>query len=105
MDYPKGLFPNIEKFPDHRKTGCPAVKSTDKRIYRVKAPFNVDIRVYMDNGRVMIEWEYDVNQLKVSDPMNNLMSEMFVGSKEKMALFKFNIKLLIYLQQMIQILK
>ena len=66
MDYPKGLFPNIEKFPDHRKTGCPAVKSTDKRIYRVKAPFNVDIRVYMDNGRVMIEWEYDVNQLKVS---------------------------------------
>ena len=37
----------------------------------------------MDNGRVMIEWEYDVNQLKVSDPMNNLMSEMFVGSKEK----------------------
>ena len=36
---------------DHRKTGCPAVKSTDKR-FIVKAPFNVDIRVYME----MVVW-------------------------------------------------
>jgi len=56
---PKGFFKNIEMYPNFNKTKCPAVISTNKRLYYVELSFDLEIEFGIDKeGKEYYKYDF-----------------------------------------------
>lgn len=58
-DVPKGFFKNIEMYPNFNKTKCPAVTSTNKRLYYVEPSIDLKIEFGIDKeGKEYYKYDF-----------------------------------------------
>jgi len=65
IEIPKGLYKNITEHAQEKRTGCPAVKSADKRLFYGYPPFSITFEFGLNNGNTFVN--YNINNSEVYD--------------------------------------
>jgi len=66
-EIPKGFFKNIEMYPNFNKTKCPAVTSTNKKLYYVEPSIDLDIEFGLNkDGKEYYKYDFTSYSVPVS---------------------------------------
>lgn len=81
LNVPLGLYPNIEPYPNIKQFGCPAVNSTNNKLFYVNSPINFTVKFGLKNNEPYYEYEFD-NKLhtptdKIHEFINKILSMQY----------------------------
>jgi len=70
---PKGIYPNIYSYDNNKKLGCPAVLSTDNKLFCVNSPISFDLEFGINNKEPYYKYNYDTKVHTVDDRLHSLI--------------------------------
>jgi len=74
---PVSLYKNIEPLETEKKTGCPAAKSAEKRIFHAYPPFTIEVEFGLNGiGDTFINWNYDKKDFPDNSYNKNLINSL-----------------------------
>lgn len=71
--YPKGLFSNVYPYDNNKKLGCPAVLSTDNKLFCVNSPVSYKLEFGLNDNEPYYKYEFNTKTHVVDDRLHNLI--------------------------------
>ncbi len=74
-NFPFGLYPNIKPYPNIKQLGCPAINSTDNKLFYVNSPINFTLKFGIKNDEPYYEYDFDEKLHTPSDKVHEFINK------------------------------
>lgn len=72
-EFPLGVYPNIEPYPNKKQLGCPAVNSTNNKLFYVNSPASFTLEFGVKDNEPFYNYNYDTKIHGINNKVHNFI--------------------------------